>query len=381
MNFFTRIADKTLLVLFGVIAMGSFQGQIRKDTLQKSITLQDDKKISFNALLVADYGVSLTDRVDVQGKQSSTGNYSSNGFYLRYARLQAKLDLNKDISGQILVNFADFKDNPQTKVLEIAAVKYHFNDYLNLQAGQFRPYFGAEDLYPAEMNRSYYWSNQYSLFSKSNWESFQLGIAVFGSLQKDKIPLKYYYTYYNGNGKNQNGDNDNAKTHSFRAEYGIGKNLIIAGNAAFTRHDSQSAQAFGGDITYEKQLNKNWFLAFNSEYKKGSNISEYDSSAALGKSLNDFQMQGIYFIPMVRRSINTKLFNALELSCRYEYLENLAKNGNPVRIYTPMISLVSGNTYTTKLSLIGVLQDYNRNVPNTTQWSSNQILLQFQFKY
>ena len=80
-------------------------------------------------------------------------------------------------------------------------------------------------------------------------------------------------------------------------------------------------------------------------------------------------------------AINTKLFNSLEFSCRYEYLENLAKNGNPVRIYTPMVSLVSGNTYTTKLSLIGVLQDYNRNIPNTTQWSSNQILLQFQFKY
>lgn len=381
MNTVKKITKKVVWLSATIIAVGLFQAQQVNDASLKSSTLQDDKKISFNALLVADYGVSLTDRVDVQGKQTSAGNYSSNGFYLRYARLQTKLDLNKDISGQILVNFADFKDNPQTKVLEIAAVKYHFNDYITLQAGQFRPYFGAEDLYPAEMNRSYYWSNQYSLFSKSNWESFQLGLAVFGSLQKDKIPLKYYYTYSNGNGKNQNGDNDNAKTHSFRAEYGIGENLIIAGNAAFTRHNSQSAQAFGGDITYEKQLNKSWFIAFNSEYKKGSNINEYDSSTVLGKSLSDFQMQGIYFIPMIRRSINTKLFNSLEFSCRYEYLENLAKNGNPVRIYTPMVSLVSGNTYTTKLSLIGVLQDYNRNIPNTTQWSSNQILLQFQFKY
>lgn len=51
----------------------------------------------------------------------------------------------------MLINLADFKNNPQTRVLELANLKYKANNYLSIQAGQFRPYFGLEDLYPADI--------------------------------------------------------------------------------------------------------------------------------------------------------------------------------------------------------------------------------------
>lgn len=386
-----QFSKRLICLPFLLLIYNNYYCQAKQDTLKKEEVktvisgekpkVDDDKKITFSSLIVADYGISLTDKTDIYGKNQTTANYSSNGFYLRYARLQAKMDISKDISGQFLVNFADFKDNPLTKVLEIAAVKYHYNNYFNFQFGQFRPYFGLEDMYASELSKTYYWSNQYSLFSRNNWQSFQLGAAIFGSLDDQKIPLKYYYTYSNGNGKNQNGDNDNPKTHSFRAEYKFRKRFVLAGNAAFTRDLSQNASAFGADLTYEKQINNHWHFGLDTEYKYGANLKEYEASTKINKSISDYYMQGIYVLPFVRKSIKTKLFSALEFSCRYEYLENLTKNGNPSRIYTPMVSIVSGIPYTTKISLVAVLQNYNNQVANTTQWNSNQLLLQVQIKY
>ncbi len=70
-------------------------------------------------------------------------------------------------------------------------------------------------------------------FGNNGWQSFQIGAAVFGSLSDLKIPLKYYYSFVNGNGKNQVADSDNAKHHMFRLEYKLGKYLNLGGNVGF----------------------------------------------------------------------------------------------------------------------------------------------------
>ncbi len=295
--------------------------------------------------------------------------------------MQAKMDITKDISGQVMVNFADFKDNPQTKVLEIATVKYFINNYLNLQIGQFRPYFGAEDLYSFDVHRSYNWSNQYSLFSRNNWQSFQLGAAIFGSLEDKKIPLKYFYTISNANGKNQNGDNDNDKSHSLRLEYRPAKNMAFAINGATTRHQGQAANAIGGDISYEKPLHNRWIIGVDGEYKKGTNILAYDASKTINKNLKDYEMQGVYVTPLIRKGFDGRFFDAVELSCRYEYLEDLTHGGNPSRSYVPMVSLLLNSTYASRLSFISNFTNYNRQIKNSSQSNSSQFLVQYQFRY
>ncbi len=73
----------------------------------------------------------------------------------------------------MLINLADFKNNPQTRVLELANLKYKANNYLSIQAGQFRPYFGLEDLYPADILKSYNWSNQYTLLGTMVGKAFK----------------------------------------------------------------------------------------------------------------------------------------------------------------------------------------------------------------
>lgn len=354
---------------------------------QKEAPRQEDKKVdflnkkvSYAMLLVGDYANTLSSNVDINGNHTTDASGSSNGFYLRYARLQAKFDISK-MTAQILVNLADFKNNPQTRVLELANLKYKFNSYFTVQVGQFRPYFGLEDLYPADILKSFNWSNQYTLFGNNGWQSFQIGAAVFGSLSDKKIPLKYYYSFVNGNGKNQLGDNNNAKNHMFRLEYKLIKHLNLGTNAGFSRFDGQSSSAYGADIQFEKKLSPNWYFAIDTEYKRGSNLTAYSASKLISKDLNNYEMQGVYVIPMIRKIIDTQKRTGLEFSFRYEYLENLVKDGNPLRMYTPMASYILGEDYAGKLSLVGLFVDYNTNVANSTQYDYNQILLQYQIRF
>lgn len=374
-------------LLFSFIALNSVSvanAQEKKDSLKSEAPKPKEfkifnKKATIGALLVGDYANSLTKDVDMNGKHNPTA--SDNGFYLVYFRVNGKFAINDKLSAQILVNFADFKNDPKNKVLEIAALKWTPSTYFNVQVGQFRPYFGLEDMYPAEIMKSYAWSNQYSLLGKSNWESFQIGAAVSGSLIKKKIPLRYYYTFYNGNGKNQVQDNDDAKNHALRLEYDLLPKLQLGINEALTKIDNQNASMFGADISYNANLSKLWKAGFNTEFKYGTNISAFSAATLAGKDVSDYKMTGFYIIPFISRAINESNKSFIEFTCRYEYLEDVNKNGNVGRFYTPMLSYVMGEDYTSKISLVGVISDYNKDIANSTQYSSNLLLLQYQIKF
>lgn len=374
-------------LLFSFIALNSVSvanAQEKKDSLKSEAPKPKEfkifnKKATIGALLVGDYANSLTKDVDMNGKHNPTA--SDNGFYLVYFRVNGKFAINDKLSAQILVNFADFKNDPKNKVLEIAALKWTPSTYFNVQVGQFRPYFGLEDMYPAEIMKSYAWSNQYSLLGKSNWESFQIGAAVSGSLSKKKIPLRYYYTFYNGNGKNQVQDNDDAKNHALRLEYDLLPKLQLGVNEALTKIDNQNASMFGADISYNANLSKLWKAGFNTEFKYGTNISAFSAATLAGKDISDYKMTGFYIIPFISRAINESNKSFIEFTCRYEYLEDVNKNGNVGRFYTPMLSYVMGEDYTSKISLVGVISDYNKDIANSTQYSSNLLLLQYQIRF
>lgn len=379
-----NILKPLLFSLFVLNSVSPINAQDKKDTVKSDLSKSKEfkifnKKASIGALFVGDYSNSLTKDVDMNGKHNPTG--ANNGFYLVYFRVNGKFAINDKLSAQILVNFADFKNDPKNKVLEIASLKWTPSSYFNVQVGQFRPYFGLEDMFPAEILKSYTWSNQYSLLGKSNWESFQIGAAVSGSLSKKKIPLRYYYTFYNGNGKNQLQDNDNYKNHAVRLEYDILPKLQLGINEAVTKVEKQNANMFGADITYNTKLSKLWNAGFNSEFKYGTNISAFSAASLAGKNISDYKMTGFYIIPFISRTINENNKSFIEFTCRYEYLEDVNKNGNIGRIYTPMLSYVIGDDYTSKISLVGVISDYSKDIVNSNQYSSNIFLLQYQIKF
>src|SRR5690606_11334269 len=177
----------------------------QKDTIKDYSAY--NRKISTAVFFVGRYNVSFDDNVDYKGTHHADPAQSiSNSFDLKYVRLQGTFYLNDKISTSVLVNFADLNQEPTSKLIENCFVKYAYNKYIVLQFGQFRPYFGREDVFAFQLENSYDWSNQYSLFGKNNWQSFQIGAAFLGTLEQSGIPLRYFFTIYNGNGKNQISD-------------------------------------------------------------------------------------------------------------------------------------------------------------------------------
>ena len=93
-------------------------------------------------------------------------------------------------------------------------------------------------------------------------------------------------------------------------------------------------------------------------------------------------MEGFYFLYRLRYQLHAPRLRALELSFRQEYLDrNTSIENDEIMTYVPMLSLVFAGAYDAKLSLVGVINDYKRNLPDTPQYDSSKMLIQFQVAY
>ncbi|HEY9185175.1 MAG TPA: porin [Salegentibacter sp.] len=340
------------------------------------------RNFKLNALVVGRYTTSLNSDTDYLGKHFvDDEDVVTNSFEMQYVRLSTSFFINDRISTSILVNLADFKKDEITgKVLENAFVTYSHNSYFKLRIGQFRPFFGLEDLHPFQLDNSYAWSRQYSLFGRNGWQSFQIGAAAFGSLES-KI-LSYYLTVYNGNNKNIIGDNDSSKNLTLRFEYMPVSVLKIGFNGGTARYKGQRANAYGIDGQLKQPLGDRFDLDINTEYKKGTNFETFRSSEEALPNLDDYNMEGFYFLTRLRYKLYAPRLRALELSFRQEYLDrNTSVENDELLTYVPMASLVFAGTYDAKISLVGVINDYKSNIPGTSQYDSNKMLIQFQVAY
>lgn len=368
--------------IFITCACGQMYAQnIVKEKDSAKNTVLPSKNFKIGALFVCEYRASLTNNVDMSGLHNANGVEAFDGFTLRYIRISGNYQLNDKISASVLANLADFKYNPQTRVLENAFIKYKFNKYAIIYVGQFRPFFGVEDMYPYEVRRSYVWSNQYEEFGKNGWQSFQLGIAATGSLADRGIPLNYYLSVVNGNGKNMTGDNDRNKSLTWRLESRFSKHLKLGINHGITRYDQQAADAYGIDMEADINLAPKWILSMDAEYKIGTNFKEYSQSKATEKVLRNYYMGGIYVTPSIRYNTGFTRVKTFEFSTRYEYFKQLINNGNPRTTVTPFFGLILADDYAAKLSFGMVFDCYSRQVINTKQWNANFFFTQFQFKF
>ncbi|MGS2762123.1 porin [Sinomicrobium sp. M5D2P9] len=338
----------------------------------------------FKALVVGRYVVSMEEDINTSGLHFSDpeANVVTNSFEMQYVRMQTNFNINDKISASLLVNLAEFKSDPTSKVLENAFVKYAHNTYLNIQLGQFRPYFGIEDLHPFQLNNSYKWSEQYTLFGRNGWQSFQVGAAVFGSLEEKHVPLYYYLTVYNGNNRNQPADNDSSKNYTLRLEYNIIPELSIGINGGMARYDKQQGSAYGADARLRYNLTDKWDFDMNVEYKRGTNFEDYRSTTIEDPDLGDFNMYGVYALSRLRYSLNKPRIRALEFSFRHEYLDsNTLIKQNSRYSYIPMASIIFSGIYAAKFSIVGVINHFDRNIPDTTNYDNNQFIAQFQVAF
>lgn len=344
---------------------------------------QVNKKLKVNGLVVGRYITSLNDNIDINGKHfNSPESIIDNSFIMQYVRIKTTFSVNKKIRAVAMVNLADFKNNTQTKVLELAFIDYKMNPYLNFRFGQFRPYFGLEDRYAYQLEHSWRWSDQYLQFGKSNWMSFQIGAAITGSLKESNIPLNYFFTVYNGNGKNQLKDDDNSKNYAGRIEYYIFPQIRLGTNYALSDFKNKKGYAFGFDMYIKHQFNDFTYLVLT-EYKKGSNLFKYKSDYLNDSNINisNYNMEGFYFSNSITKKIKSKYIEAIDLDFRYEYIKNLISENNTKQIYTPMLSVVLKGDYDAVVSLAYEIARYKNEISNSSVYNSNRALVQFQVSF
>ncbi|HTM93503.1 MAG TPA: porin, partial [Flavisolibacter sp.] len=174
-----RTAGMVLAGLFFSLTVFAQTSSIKKESRDTT----KERKLILSGMLLTRYTQSFSKDIDVNGKcRLEDEKYSTSSFTLRRARVQAKAQITPKADAAVLLNLTDFTGNPSNKVLENAFIKYRFNNYINLQVGQYRPYFGREDLYPEELLQVLEWSNQYYAFGANGWQSFQAGATVFGKV-------------------------------------------------------------------------------------------------------------------------------------------------------------------------------------------------------
>lgn len=362
-----------------------FPVTIHAQTPETAITESAIKypQFQFRGLFQGRFLAAMTDNVDVLGVHHTTGEITQTSFDVKRMRVGLTTKVSDATEVVILVNLADFKSDPKGKVLENAYAKYTFNKYIALVGGQFRAPFGIEDQVPVDVMKSFDFSNQYYEFGKNGWTSFQIGASILGSVDIGKIPVNYAFTIINGNGKNQEKDKDNGKQYSTRWVFGLSKeNKINLGfNGGIGTVSTQEVFAVGADVTSNFKLTDKINLDVQIEYKQGTNHNLYFSLPVEGRTTNvaDYQMRGMYFLPNLRYAVNYKRLSSIELSCRYETLDSNYKIDSNVRqTYTPMISLEFGKAYTGRIELGFTLDNYEKDIPDTSVYSSNLFLIQLQ---
>ncbi|MDC8104948.1 porin [Chryseobacterium sp. PTM-20240506] len=371
------------LIVFSI----SVSGQV-KDSAQTQPEEDNIKypQLQIKGLFQARYLVGMTKDVDVNGLHHEDGSGTDNNFMLKYMRVQVRAQISKRTEVVVLANLADFKNDPKSRVLENAYLKYTFNPKLAITVGQFRPWFGIEETYPIDIIKSLDWSNQYTEFGKLGWTSFQIGMSATGQLELGEIPFQYAVSVVNGNGKNQVNDNDNGKQYSTRLVFGLLKkyNFNVGLNGGIGEVFGKKVYALGVDLSSLVTFDPKWSLDMQLEAKQATNHVLYNSIAAEQRPDNpdNYLIRGIYFLPNLRYEINHRNLSAFELSCRYEYLDtNFRMNSNPRQTITPMFGLEFLKNYGARIQLGVQFDRYKKQIENTSQYNNNLFIVQVQSRF
>jgi Phosphate-selective porin O and P len=343
-------------------------------------------QLQIKGLFQARYLVGMSKDVDVNGLHHSDHSGTDNNFMIKYMRVQLRAQISKRTEVVVLANLADFKNDPKSRVLENAYLKYTFNPKLAFTAGQFRPWFGIEETYPIDIIKSLDWSNQYTEFGKLGWTSFQIGLSATGQLNLGEIPFQYAVSVVNGNGKNQVNDNDNGKQYSSRLVFGLSEkyHLNLGLNGGVGEVFGKKIYAVGVDVSSLVNFDPRWSLDMQLEAKQATNHPLYFAANPETRSQNpdEYLIRGAYFLPNIRYEVNHRNLSAFELSCRYEYLDtNFRLNSNPRQTITPMFGLEFLKNYGARIQLGMQFDRYKYQVENTTQYDNNLFIIQVQSRF
>ena len=383
MNILNDFFSKKIVLLIFLFPFFS-NGQATDSNVQTEVKYPQFK---VQGLFQGRYLSGFTHGIDATtGLQHANGDAVEDTFDIRRMRLGLTTKLSEGFDIVILANFAEFKSDPKGKVLENAFARYTFSRSVGVMVGQFRPAFGIEELNPADILRSFDYSNQYTEFGNNGWEGFQMGASVFGSFNLGKLPVSYAFSALNGNGRNQVSDKDNGKQYSSRLAFELEKkhNINFGINGGIGEVFNTKVFAVALDLTADFKLADKLMLQTQLEAKQGINHYLYYSLAADARTenINDYEMRGAYFLPNLRYEIKYQKLTAIEFSCRYEYFDRSFKiNSNARQTYTPMAGLEFGKGYTGRIEMGMQFDNYKHNIENSTAYDNNLFIIQFQGRF
>jgi hypothetical protein len=355
------------------------------DTVQKPLAKQL-KKLQVSGTIRMRYISSFQHNIDVNGldhtDKANGASYSSNAFTIPQARIVLAGSIMDKLDVYLRANFGDFAFSPQDKVLELAYATYHFNSYLNIRAGLFKPEFGYEDDVSTDFLQSFDYTNQYVAFGANGWTNYQMGLSVMGNAKALGLPVNYAVGVFNGNGRNGFTDNDNGKQFPARVQAELPFGLKVGLSGGVGKDQGSRISAWGMDVGYEKNLNERLKLSVVTEYKDGSNQSLFFSSVLPGKTIDNYQMRGAYILPHLQYKIAGKRVKGLEASFKYEYLDlNYKLNSNPYRQYLPMLGIDFAEEYAVRLQAGVLIDQYKSNTENTSVYNSSRFVTQLQVRF
>jgi hypothetical protein len=342
-----------------------------------------EKKLVISGMMISRFTQSLTKGTDINGKYHTTEDaYSTSSFSVRRVRVQAKAQITPRAEAAVLLNLTDFIGNPSNKVLENAYMRYRFSNYLNLQVGQFRPYFGREDLYPEELLQALEWSNSYYAFGANGWQSFQTGATVFGKVNILNIPVSYYVGMFNGNGRNQPMDNDNSKLFPARLELAVRPNTKLGLNGGVGKDGKEKVWALNADIDHVEHFGEKWELELQSEYKKGLNNSQFDTSTEKNKRIGNYQIEGFYVLPCLKYSVNSSQVKTIEFSMRYENLNcDVKRYGSVKQTWMPVIGLKLAGDYDLRFETGLIIDRFSNLAATSKDHNATRFVCQLQARF
>ncbi|MBW3519120.1 porin [Flavobacterium sp. NKUCC04_CG] len=340
-------------------------------------------QFQFKGLFQARYSSGLSEGVDLNGLHHSEGEVTRNSFEVKRMRVQVRTIIGDRTEVVALVNLAEFKSDPKNKVLENAYIKYSFSKAVSFTLGQFRPWFGIEETYPVDIIRSMDFSNQYYEFGKLGWTSFQTGISMTGTLNTSYFPVTYAVSVMNGNGRNQIMDSDNGKHYSSRVVLGLSEkyNINFGINGGIGEVNKKQVHAYGFDLTADYKFSERLILESQFVAKQAINQNIYFAIPEVERknALSDYQLRGFHVLPNLRYEIKYKKLSAIEFSCRYEYIDtNYKVNSNSRQTILPMFGLEFLKDYGARIQLGMQIDIYKHNIPNSTTYDNNLLVLQVQ---
>jgi hypothetical protein len=166
------------------------------------------------------------------------------------------------------------------------------------------------------------WVNNY-------YASYQPGLMVLGTFNKDKMPLSYYAGVFNGSDRSVAYDNNSQKNFVGRLEFTPVKGLRL-GVAGQTAGIDKSITGGSGafDISFIHDLTSKLNLIVEGEYISGTNVINYSSSSDTAKTIGDFKMTGYFGQALLRIKTASKFCKVFEVGGKYENTDPSNLNSN-----------------------------------------------------